>query len=53
MNLAMPSTRTTVTFPQEIYDRLQAQAEKERRSISQLIVVLVEQALAAQDKENT
>ena len=48
--MATDKARITVYLPQELKDRLTVVAEKDRRSVSVLIEVLILEALAARDE---
>jgi len=47
--MATDKARITVYLPQELKDRLAAVAEKDKRSVSVLIEILILEALEARD----
>jgi len=48
--VATDKSRITVYLPQELKDRLTVVAEKDKRSVSVLIEILILEALEARDK---
>lgn len=48
--VATDKARITVYLPQELKDRLTVLAEKDKRSVSVLIEILILEALEARDK---
>lgn len=52
MNVTMTKkTRTSISIPDELYDLIQNSATKNRRSIAQEIIVLIEKGLQVKDTE--
>ena len=49
--VATDKSRITVYLPQELKDRLTVVAEKDKRSVSVLIEILILEALEARDQE--
>ena len=43
--------RNTITFPVELYEKIRILAEKEHRSISQQVLKLCEQGIAAEERK--
>jgi len=41
----MPYKRLTISIPKELYDTLQKKADRDRRTVSNQILVLLEKAL--------
>lgn len=49
--MAKDDTRTSVTMPPGMYDRIRVIADEERRKVAPQIVTLIEEALDARDKK--
>lgn len=47
--MIMAETRTNVRMPEELYEEIKRIAARERRSINQQIVVLIEQGIVHDD----
>lgn len=44
--------RNTVTFPVEVYEEIAAMAKQETRTVSQMVVVLCQEAITARQKNH-
>ncbi|MBD6620819.1 hypothetical protein FNW02_34980 [Komarekiella sp. 'clone 1'] len=43
--------RNTITFPVEVYEEIAAMAKQETRTVSQMVVVLCQEAIAARENK--